>query len=152
MGKAAPASDFAYGLSEDGQGVVIQKYRGKGGALVIPAEIEGLPVVKLYDTAFYAAGWYDPAYNITSVVIPASVKLIGRSCFMGLEKLTSVTFLGTGVALGFQAFRGCTNLTELVFPDDEKALIRGGSDTFYRCRKLPLAMRAKLRLMGFDEP
>jgi hypothetical protein len=156
-GKAAPASDFTYDLSEDGKGVVIKKYTGNGGKLVIPAEIEGLPVVALGEKAFYGEDntSYGPGQNITSVVIPASVKLIDLSCFNKIEKLTSVTILGSGVEIGF-AFRNCINLSELKFPDGENVLVPGGlygpaKSAFIGCKKLPLAVRSKLNAMGFTD-
>ena len=41
----SPASDFEYDLNGDGTGVVILKYVGKGGDIVIPDSIEDFPVV-----------------------------------------------------------------------------------------------------------
>ena len=43
----SPASDFEYGLNGDGTGVVILKYIGKGGDIVIPDSIEDFPVVSV---------------------------------------------------------------------------------------------------------
>jgi hypothetical protein len=175
-GKAAPASDFSYDLSEDGKDVVITKYTGKGGKVVIPGEIEGLPVVQLGGESFRNAG----GRELTSVVIPATVKTISHLAFDGREKLTSVTFLGTEVKLGSHAFSSCTELSEVIFPDAENALIswddekwtvykeetKNGKGTgkwsnvpakategsaFYKCEKLPLAVRAKLNAMGFTK-
>lgn len=41
----SPASDFECDLNGDGTGVVILKYVGKGGDIVIPDSIEDFPVV-----------------------------------------------------------------------------------------------------------
>jgi cell division protein FtsB len=153
-GKAAPASDFSYDMSKDGKGVVITKYTGKGGKVVIPGEIEGLPVVELKYDSFTAKDYDSPGADLTAVVIPASVKLIGDQVFYNCKKLTSVTIQGSGVSLTNNPFRGCSELTELVFPDGENTLIPGdflGGRAFEGCEKLPLAMRAKLRAMGFTE-
>jgi hypothetical protein len=43
----SPASDFEYDLNGDGTGVVILKYVGKGGDIVIPDSIEDFPVVSV---------------------------------------------------------------------------------------------------------
>ena len=43
----SPASDFEYDLNGDGTGVVILKYVGKGGDIVIPDSIEDIPVVSV---------------------------------------------------------------------------------------------------------
>jgi hypothetical protein len=157
---AAPASDFTYDLNEDGKSIVINKYTGDGGDLVIPAEIEGYPVTRLAEAAFYGEipGYpqYDligPGYYLTSVVIPASVKVIENYCFSHIENLTSVTILGTDVELQLNAFVVCENLSELIVPEGDKVLKPGkyGKEAFSGCKKLPLAVRAKLKAWGFDE-
>jgi len=156
---AAPATDFTYDMSENGEGVVIMKYTGQGGRLVIPAEIEGLPVIELARQSFFGEFADDsgPGLGITSVVIPASVKSVGFACFAGIENLTSVTFLGSDVKLGSFAFSKCINLSEINLPEgdnvlkpDENALMP--RNDFRGCKKLPLAMRAKLKSWGFQEP
>ena len=158
-GKAAPASDFSYVLTADGTGIVINQYTGNGGSVVIPAEIEGIPVVRFGIRAFYGEddSSYGPGYNITSVVIPASVKRIESRCFSWIENLTSVTILGTGVELDQLVFGRAINLTELKIPNGDNVLIPWGAfstnrNAFAECRKLPLAMRTRLKFMGFSEP
>ena len=166
-GRAAPASDFTYDLTSDGKGVVIREYTGNGGALVIPAEIEGYPVMELNARAIYGedSRSYGPGYNITSVVIPASVKKIGTGCFVRIENLKSVTIHGIGVEVHDAAFKDCLNLETLNIPNGDNTLIPGapsiyirgrgydgGDDAFQGCKKLPLAMRSRLVGMGFTEP
>jgi hypothetical protein len=131
--------------------VVIAKYIGEDGKLVIPAEIEGLPVVEL-DGEPFSGKDYGPGSDLTSVAIPAGVKTIRGNVFEECEKPTTVTIQGSGVALGWFSFGGRTELTELVFPDGEKTLAPyeaeyqlSGTTAFYDCKKLPLAMRANSR-------
>jgi hypothetical protein len=138
--------------------VVIKRYTGKGGKVVIPGEIEGLPVVELGYGSFNGENYDSPGVDLTAVVIPASVKLIRGSAFDECKKLTSVTIQGSGVALAGFAFSSCSELVELVFPDGEKTLVPYTTDygsledsAFIGCKKLPLAMRAKLKDMGFTE-
>jgi hypothetical protein len=165
--RAAPASDFTYSLlTLNGvQGVQIDRYTGNGGALVIPSEIEGYPVLALGNEAFYGENnrSYGPGYNITSVVIPASVKHIGGGCFYWIENLKSVTIQGTGVVVGPTAFGKNLNLETFNIPDGDKVLIPYSRESesyptslivgaFLGCKKLPLAMRARLKAMGFGEP
>jgi hypothetical protein len=58
-----PASEFAYELNKAGDGVVITDYIGKtGGVLVIPSQIEGLPVVEFRAGAL--SGFHEPFYRI----------------------------------------------------------------------------------------
>jgi hypothetical protein len=166
VGRAAPASDFTYKLTGDGKGVIILEYTGNGGNVVIPGEIEGFPVVVLGENAFRGEEnissvnsndlIYIPSqgYNITSVVIPASVKEIRRFCFFKIEKLTSVTILGSGVEIDGYAFGRNLNLSELKFPDGDNVIIpeEGLNNAFWDCKKLPLAVRVKLVSFGFNEP
>jgi len=156
---AAPASDFNYVMNKDNNGVKITKYIGKGGKVVIPAKIEGYPVVELGSQAFYGEDntSYGPGYSITSVVIPASVKFIGNYCFYSIDNLKSVTFLGTGVVIDANAFAGNSNLKELKMPSGDNVLIPhvvfgvSMSAAFSRCKALPLSVRSRLNAMGFTE-
>ena len=67
--EANPATDFTYDLNGDGEGVVIQKYKGKATAVVIPAVIEDFPVVEVGYRAFEET-------NIVSIILPDEY----RSC------------------------------------------------------------------------
>jgi hypothetical protein len=95
---------------------------------------------------------------LTAVVIPASVKKIGDDAFSKCAKLTSVTIQGSGVTLGSTAFVSCTELAELNIPDGDNVLVPNINEygstaysVFGGCKKLPLAMRAKLNAMGFTD-
>jgi len=53
-----PASDFKYEMTADKSGIQILEYIGKkGGKVVIPAKIEGFPVISIgnIDDAFHPA-------------------------------------------------------------------------------------------------
>jgi hypothetical protein len=142
-GKASPASDFSYDLSADGQGIKITGYTGKGGAVVIPAKIEDMPVVEIGEVAFKGHNDKDRPINcdaITSIVVPSSVVTIGSSAFgnideltkatlpdglkvipLGLfascEKLTTVNLPASLESIGFAAFQFCEELNNLIIPD-----------------------------------
>lgn len=73
--------------------------------VVIPSEIEGYPVTKIYASAFESKG-------LTSVVIPNSVTSIGRDAFRGND-LTLVEIPGSITSLGSAAFYG-NKLTSVV--------------------------------------
>jgi hypothetical protein len=98
-----PASDFKYDLNEAGDGVVISSYIGNSsGKVVIPAYIEGYPVVSLenWDVVrpmFFSS--YEHKFNgyiegnadyITSIVIPDTVKNLEGLICQGLEYLEEV--------------------------------------------------------------
>jgi hypothetical protein len=121
---ATPATDFSYDLTEDGAGVVIKGYSGDGGAVVIPAVIDEMPVTEIGVRAFLVTNGDNLEIDrkrarITSIVVPDSVKTIGEYAFAWYEtgmwekSLTSLT-LPKGLAeIPFVMCYGQTELTEL---------------------------------------
>ena len=99
-----PASDFTYTVAEEG--VTLTGFTaGSDGALVIPAEIEGKPVVKIAENAFYLR-------SFTSVYIPDSVTEIGEGAF----QYTAITVLDLPDSvrrIGEYAFASCYQLAEV---------------------------------------
>ena len=124
--------------------IVITGYNIEGGTdVVIPSDIDGKKVVAIADNAFTGAG-VTPTnisntkkasvsylYNtksksnirrlkdvsglgITSVVIPSTVKSIGRSAFKN-NKLTEVTIPSSVISIGNYAFAN-NQLTKIIFP------------------------------------
>lgn len=94
--KENPASDFSYTMTDDGQGVMIKKYIGSSTKIIIPATIEGLPVLEVEDLAdldheygdlYWDYLWNDYRYpennvTITHISFPDSVRYTGsRSSF-----------------------------------------------------------------------
>lgn len=116
----SPEEDF---LVYDG---VLEEYVGPGGDVVIPAS---LGVKEIAAKAFFANN------DITSVVIPEGVEVVGYWCFnmceaieavtlpYSLEELaehcfssaaiTSIVIPGNVETIGYGAFSGCTYLSEL---------------------------------------
>ena len=91
-------SDFEYEV-EDGK-VTITNYTGKGGDVVVPDTIDGLPVTAIGDNAFcYCTG-------LTSITLPEGCTTIGYYAFSGCTNLTSIT-LPDGCSIGEGAFKGC---------------------------------------------
>jgi hypothetical protein len=167
---ASPAGDFAYDLNEAGDGIVITKYTGDGGVVVIPATIEGYPVVELA-TQLFARN-----YDITSVVVPPGVKKIPYETFAKCESLTSVILPDTLEEIGSSAFgrcpslqtvnlpaglkiissfafNACGELYNLTIPDSLTAVtwVGGSGSAFYGCgKKLPLKTRQRLKDLGYE--
>lgn len=91
--KENPASDFSYTMTDDGQGVLIKKYIGSSPKIIIPATIEGLPVLEVEDLAdldheygdlYWDYLWNDYRYpknnvTITHISFPDSVRHTGGS-------------------------------------------------------------------------
>ncbi|HRI15823.1 MAG TPA: leucine-rich repeat domain-containing protein [Verrucomicrobiota bacterium] len=102
---AAVQAQFDY-TTENGQ-ITITRYTGAGGAVDIPSTINGLPVTRIGENAFYGAT------SLTSVTIPNNVMGIGAGAFIGCVKLTSIVIPDGVTNIGFGPFVGCTHLSEI---------------------------------------
>lgn len=96
--------------------------------LVIPAEIYGVPVGEIGESAFADGG-----EEIVSVTLPASVKSIGALAFDGCTNLRSIDLTNVSDFIGAQAFRGCRSLEEITLPDK---LINHEEKVFEGCTAL----------------
>ena len=111
--KEAPASDFIYGLTDLGDGVVIKKYNKKKSdgdvEIIIPSEIEGMPVVELADDAFNRS-------IVKTVVIPDSILRIGERLFSYSVQLKYVKLLAQITSLPEDIFLHCESLEYFDIP------------------------------------
>ncbi|GHV11728.1 hypothetical protein FACS189491_03480 [Spirochaetia bacterium] len=154
----SPGGDFSYDLNEAGDGIIIKKYSGSGGVVVIPSTIEDFPVVSIASSSFEGS-YYDDSNsiynsllasefallggidanasgdgqgdNITSVIIPAGVKRIGARAFQGCENLTTVILPDTLESIGGGAFNGCSNLYNFSIPDSITTINWVGSNSLF---------------------
>ena len=78
----APAADFTYEITEEG--VTVTGYNGGELILVIPDTVEDKPVTAIAANAFKGKG------NLKAILIPDSVKSIGKSAFEDCKSLTSM--------------------------------------------------------------
>jgi Flp pilus assembly protein TadD len=88
--------------------VTITGYMGRTKNVVIPRNINKLPVTAIGERAF-SGEIFD------KVTIPNSVTRIGEDAFRGCTSLTSVTIPYSVTRIGEDAFYGCTNLTSVTF-------------------------------------
>ena len=159
--EANPVSDFEYIVNDSNTGIFITKYVGDSEHVVIPAQINNLPVLTIqYSTDSETqkiVGAFENSH-IRSVCLPDSVRVIFHSAFQDCSDLTQVLF-GPNFGLehisgGFEnctslesidlsttklkqidsgAFSGCTSLKEVKFPD---TLLKIGEKAFYQCTSL----------------
>ncbi len=140
-------------IKEDDGYHVLRDYSDLSGDVVIPAEIDGVPVTGILQNAFLDS-------PITSITIPDSVTSIGYQAFFNCNSLTTVEFgansqltsigdwafyscnslttveFGANSQLtniGEDAFKDCTNLTTITIP---KGVTSIGEDAFYNCSNL----------------
>jgi len=130
-----PTSDFSFDLNKDFDAITITRYNGRTTRVVVPAEIEGVPVRVIGNEAFYGNR------TITEVVIPNTVTTIangtgrvyymdeGRGAFMGCSNLVSITLPNSLTHIGSRAFAGCAKITSITIPD---SVITIGSGAFFR--------------------
>src|SRR6266566_105487 len=92
---AAVQAQFTY-TTNNGT-ITISGYIGPGGSVTIPNLINGLPVTRIGDKAFYYST------NVTSIIIGANVTSIGEDAFSS-SSLTSVTIPNSVTNIGNRAF------------------------------------------------
>ena len=120
--------DFDWEANKDLTEITITKYKGTRKDVVIPATIQDVPVTQIGKYAFRPD---NSDKNITSVVIPEGVKVIGKEAFVSCSQLVSVT-LPENVSIGESAFTGCKSLKSIDIP---KGCQLGGS-AFSSCANL----------------
>ena len=93
------AADFLW--ASDGVSVQINKYVGAGGDVVIPDEIDGLPVTQIGASAFANNS------SITNVTLPDGLTTIGDSAFVYVKNTDEVLNLPVSLEyIGQIAFHG----------------------------------------------
>ncbi len=100
---------FAYTVNPDNT-VTVTGYAGPGGAVTIPADIEGFPVTAIGASAF------SDCTTLTIITVPASVTSIGNNAFSGCANLAGVFFIGNAPAHGMDVFTGADNATVYYVP------------------------------------
>lgn len=106
---ATDNSAFTY--VNHGDSIEITGFNNSVSDVVIPSEIEGLPVTAISVGAFYLS-------TITSIEVPDSVTSIGEMAFLGCTSLKTVK-LSTGVAkIEKNAFGSCSALQEVQVAKD----------------------------------
>ena len=121
-----PTSSVPYNYITNSAAITITGYFGAGGAVTIPATINGLPVTMLAYESFYTN------QSITSVIIPDSVTNIGAAAFAGNANLTAVTMGANLVSIGAQAFQ-ITRLASVTIPNNVTSI---GDEAFNFCESL----------------
>ena len=118
--------------------------------VVIPAEINGVPVTSIGVSAFSYCkdltsikipdsvttideGAFIKCTNLTSITIPDSVTTIGENAFSDCTNLTGITIPKNVTNIGGAAFNNCTSMTEITIPKSVKVI---DDFTFEGCEKL----------------
>lgn len=94
---------FTYELYEGY--IKLTKYTGEEVEVVIPSEIDNVPVTVVGSLCFY-----DTKAKVISVKIPDSVKKIEESAFYYADSLTSIVIPDSVKSLGSRSFAWCNSL------------------------------------------
>ena len=81
---AETEGDFEYYRAWNADEVYVTKYTGASTEVTVPAELGGYPVVEVHSNAFQGNE------TITKVVLPESVREIGRYAFYGCWALAEI--------------------------------------------------------------
>lgn len=99
-----------------GGNIIITGYTGAGGAIAIPAAINGKPVTGINSFAF------NGNKGLTGVIIPDSVTSIDSFAFADCTGLTTITIPKNTKTLNSFAFKGCTGLTTITVANGVNAI------------------------------
>ena len=120
------------------------------GDIIIPTSI-------VYNGIMYnvTSIGYEAMYRcseMTSIVIPNSVKTIDYGAFWSCKGLTSLTIPNSVTKIGGSAFLGCTGLTTMIIPN---SVIELGGGAFMECNftsiTLPDDLDVSLSGLGFEK-
>ncbi|MEE1219436.1 MAG: leucine-rich repeat domain-containing protein, partial [Ruminococcus sp.] len=106
-------------------GVCIYEYMGTDTEVVVPSEINGIPVVAI-------SGDRPFKDNMTSIILPNTIEYIGRGTFRNCKSLKSIVIPDSVTIIIDEAFIGCTALESVVFGHGISTI----GDIFQGCTRL----------------
>jgi hypothetical protein len=86
-------------------------YTGKPTYVVIPEEIDGVPVENIDDSVFESCS------SLTSITLPGTIKKLGYRVFTSCRKLENVVIQNGTEEIDATSFRNCTSLKRIEIPD-----------------------------------
>ena len=108
-------------------GVAVAGVSGEPSRLVVPAEIDGLPVLALADGALRGQA------ALGELILPEGLVRVGRDACFGCARLRAVALPDSVAEIGESAFQGCAALASVRLPAGLSAV---ASRAFYQCAEL----------------
>lgn len=125
--EATPIEMFEIEFSEDNTYAIISKYIGDEVDVVIPDEVDGVPIKEIGDEAFMQCT------QIESILFPDSLERIQFAAFSQCSNLKSVRISQNVKSIGASAFSHCSNLYEVYMEDSVTTV---GEALFFNCSNL----------------
>lgn len=141
--------DFIYQIDGAPLSAIVTDYVGAGGDVAIPATLGGFPTTAIGTSAFRYSqvtsvimpdtlvliGQYAFADcgSLTTVIIPDSVTHIAQYGFLSCSALSSLILGDRLSIIGYNSFSNCTSLTSLIIPDSVTGI---GDEAFGYCTAL----------------
>ena len=107
--------------------VVLLRAEGQAKTMIVPDEIDGLPVTEIEDHAFCGLT------SLTSITLPLGITRIGKSAFGNCASLTAITTPQETTRIEKWTFSGCTNLTSVTL---SQKITEIGEGAFRGCASL----------------
>lgn len=108
--------------------------------VIVPEEINGIPVVKIDEKAFFDLG-------VSDVYLPEGLSVIGKSAFEGCN-VESVDIPSTVSIIGERAFANCSGLYTVFTNFDENIVI--GNESFYGTEYLLFYINCGVNIKELD--
>ena len=118
---------ISYVITDSGYAKVVLPDTFYTGKVVIPAQVNGVPVAEI------GSGAFNGCHGLTSVEMPPGIKVIGDYAFNACDSLISVNMPDSLTHIGKWAFHGCTRLTSMALPPK---ISRIGDEAFFGCTAL----------------
>ncbi len=139
-----PSEGVYYTINEgeDGQYASVDYIWGSDATkVVIAVDFLGVPVTEIKESAC------DSDSDIVSIVIPDSVKTIGKYAFRNCSNLSEVK-IGNGVeTIGANVFTDCEKLNSVIFGSSVKEI---GQEAFKGTAITDIVLPASLKTVGID--
>lgn len=136
---ADSSGDFEYFVLDDGTAAV-SAYSGLQKNVVIPSEIDGHKVSEVYNWCFQDS-------DITGVVIPEGVTVIGMNAFMACYSLKNIVLPKSLEVIKSSAFGSCYSLESITVPNGVKEISKWA---FSSCKLKNIVLPESVELVGTE--
>ena len=119
------SSDMYQAYSYASEGYFADAVRCGLTVVVIPEGTEAIP------DNYFQDQYHD--YNLQKVVLPSTIKTIGKSAFSGCNRLTDINLPNGLTSIGNSAFSGCSLLKNVTLPNTLQTI---GSSAFSGCASM----------------